>query len=70
MEKKMLKLKTLAIMSKKKPLIRNYRDSQYHRFEHQLQKKYPDFWHAINDRSEIVFALYESGLFFTIMGEE
>jgi hypothetical protein len=67
MVKTMMQEKTTATMSKRKPLMRTYRDSQYQRFEHQLQKKYPDLWHTIHEQSEIVFAMYESGLFFTIM---
>jgi hypothetical protein len=66
----MMKEKIKATMSKIKPLMRTYRDSQYQRFEHQLQKKYPELWHSIHEQSEIVFALYDSGLFFTIMERE
>jgi hypothetical protein len=66
----MMEEKQKATMSKKKPLMRNYRESQYQRFEHQLQKKYPELWHSINEHSEIIYAFYESGLFYTIMERE
>jgi hypothetical protein len=63
----MMQEKTTAIMSKKKPLIRNYQERQYQQFERTLQKKYPGIWHRIHEDSGIVFALYDSGLFYKIM---
>jgi hypothetical protein len=69
MESKMLKEKIMANMSKQKPLMRTYKEPQFRAFDKELQKKYPELWHAIQGDSRILFAMYDSGLFFVIMGE-
>lgn len=61
------------IQPKKKPLKRNHSERQYKRFENEFKKRYSGVIKAIKEMdgciSPVVYAMYESGLFYHILGE-
>ena len=70
----MMQEKKKEIQPPIKPLKRNYSERQYQRFENEFKKRYPDVCKAIKETggctSPVVFAMYESGLFYHILGNQ